>query len=166
MNNDNISLVSTDREARFGCKGKNKFWFGFKEHLTVDMQSGMINEVALSPANITDAQGMDYVCPTGGTIYADKGYCSEPAKTIAQAHNCNLMAIKRNNMKDKNYVLDRSIAKIRSPFERVFSKIPKRVRYRGIIKNTFTAIMQAICFNLKRLLILGVCPLQFCQRNS
>jgi hypothetical protein len=58
MNNSNISKVAADSEARFGCKGKDKFWFGYKEHASVDAQSGMINKVALTKANITDAQGM------------------------------------------------------------------------------------------------------------
>ncbi len=50
---------------------------------------------------------------------------------------------------------DRWYSKMRAPYERVFSKDPKRVRYKGIAKNQFTAFMQAICFNLKRLLVLS-----------
>jgi len=51
MNNENISRVAADKEARFGCKGKNKYWFGYKEHVSVDMQSGMINKITLTKAN-------------------------------------------------------------------------------------------------------------------
>jgi IS5 family transposase len=65
MNNDNVSKVASDREARFGCKGGDKFWFGYKEHVSVDAQSGMINKVAVTKANVTDAQGMRHVCPRG-----------------------------------------------------------------------------------------------------
>jgi len=36
----------------------------------------------------------------------------------------------------------------------MFSKENKRVRYKGIMKNQFTAFMQAIGFNLKRLIII------------
>jgi hypothetical protein len=101
----------------------------------------MINRVALTRANITDAQGMKQVCPRQGAIYADKGYCLNPSKIAATKRNCHLAAIKRNNMKGKNHDLDRWISSFRAPYERVFSKIRKRVRYRGLVKNIFTAIM-------------------------
>lgn len=42
----------------------------------------------------------------------------------------------------------------RAHFEHVFSKENKRVRYKGIAKNQFSAFMQAISFNFKRLLAL------------
>ena len=58
-------------------------------------------------------------------------------------------AIKKNNMKEKNKDLDRWVTKIRSPYERVFSKDNKRVRYAGIAKNQFAEFMKAICFNLR-----------------
>ena len=57
-------------------------------------------------------------------------------------------------MKGKNKDLDRWVTKIRSPYERVFSKQNKRVRYVGVEKNQFAAFMEAICFNLKRLVVL------------
>jgi IS5 family transposase len=58
-------------------------------------------------------------------------------------------------MKDKNADKDRWYSKMRSPYERVFSQASKRVRYKGIAKNQFAEFMYAICFNLKRLVVLG-----------
>lgn len=58
-------------------------------------------------------------------------------------------------MKEKNRDQDHWYTKIRAPYERVFSQDPKRVRYRGIAKNQFAAFMQAICFNLKRVLVIA-----------
>ena len=58
-------------------------------------------------------------------------------------------------MKGKNKDKDRWYSSIRSPYERVFSQQNKRTRYRGIAKNQFAAFMEAICFNLKRLAVLG-----------
>ena len=43
LNNDVLPKVAKDKQAKFGCKGGNKFWYGFKKHCSVDMQSGMIN---------------------------------------------------------------------------------------------------------------------------
>ena len=62
------------------------------------------------------------------------------------------MIILKNNMKNKNPDLDRFISKLRSPFEGVFSKQQKRVRYKGIDKNQAAEYLYAIAFNFRRLL--------------
>jgi len=46
LNNSNIKKYSADSDARFGCKGKSKFWFGYKGHVSVDMGSGLIERIA------------------------------------------------------------------------------------------------------------------------
>jgi len=154
LNNETLPKVAIDKQARIGCKGKDKYWYGYKQHVCVDMQAGLINKIAVTPANITDAKGFRYVCPNRGAIYADKGYCTSDAVREARVKSCHLAAIKKNNMKGKNRDKDRWFSGIRSPYERVFSQREKRVRYRGIEKNQFAAFMQAICFNLKRLSVL------------
>ena len=37
FNNDTASQVAADPQARFGSKGAKKFWYGYKEHASVDM---------------------------------------------------------------------------------------------------------------------------------
>lgn len=159
LNNENVEMVANDKQARIGCKGQDKFWYGYKQHVSVDMQSGLINKVAVTPAHKTDAAGFKHVCPNQGAAYTDKGYCISPATTIAKAKGVHLVAIKKRNMKDKNRDLDRWVSGIRAPYERVFSKQSKRVRYVGIAKNQFAEFMKAICFNLRRLLVIEPPPL-------
>ncbi len=154
LNNEVLPEVATDKQARIGCKGKDKYWYGYKRHVSVDMQSGLINKVAITPANTTDAKGLAHVCPSQGATYGDKAYCTAPAKFAAAKRGCHLAAIKKNNMKDKNKEKDAWYTKIRAPYERVFAHQNKRVRYRGVAKNQFAAFLQAICFNLKRLVVL------------
>ena len=57
-------------------------------------------------------------------------------------------------MQEKNKDLDRWVTKIRSPYERVFSKDNKRVPYVGIAKNQFAEFMKDICFNLRRVTVI------------
>ena len=154
LNNENISKFSADPQAKIGCKGKDKYWYGYKQHTSVDMQSGLINKVAVTPANVTDAAGFKHICPSQGASYLDKGYCISPAPKIAKMNGVHLGAIEKENMKTKNRDRDRWYSSIRFPYERVFSKREKRVRYRGVAKNQFAVFMQAICFNLKRLIVL------------
>ena len=159
LNNTNISRYSADKDARFGCKGKNKFWYGYKEHVGVDMGSGLINKVAVTPANVTDHWGLEYICPWDSIIFGDKQYCVSQAVTIMKAHGCESAAILKNNMKGKNRDRDRWISKVRSPFEGTFSKLKRRARYRGLAKVQLQTFMEAIVFNVKRLVTIGAPPL-------
>lgn len=154
LNNESLPKVSHDKQAKIGCKGGDNFWYGYKKHVSVDMQSGLINKIAITPANITDSKGFKHVCPSSGAVYADKGYCTKPAKDAARAKGVHLAAIKKNNMQGKDSKLDSYYTKVRLPYERVFSRQSRRTRYIGIAKNQFTEIMNAICFNLKRLTVL------------
>ena len=159
LNNESLPKVAADKDARIGCKGKDKFWYGYKQHTSVDMQSGLIQRIAITAGNVSDASGLKYVCPRGGAVYADKGYCVGPAQREIARRGCHDGCIKRNNMKGKDRDKDRWISSVRGPFERVFSKRNPRVRYRGRVKNQFAAFMGAMCFNLKRLLVLEADPL-------
>jgi len=154
LNNETLPKVAHDKQAKIGCKGKDKYWYGYKKHVSVDMQSGLINKVAVTPANVTDAKGLKNVCPSQGAVYADKGYCTKRAKRAAAKRGCHLAAIKKNNMLEKNKDQDRWYTKIRAPYERVFSQQRRRTRYCGVAKNQFAEFMEAICFNLRRLAIL------------
>lgn len=154
LNNMTLPKVAHDKQARIGSKGKNKYWYGYKKHTSVDMQSGLINKLAITPANLPDSNGFKHVCPRSGASYVDKGYCVGEAPKEAMRRNVYLAAIKKNNMKDKDRDLDRWLSGIRAPYERVFSKQNKRVRYVGVAKNQFAEFMNAIAFNMKRLLVI------------
>ena len=42
-NNKVVAKVGVDKAARIGCKGKNKFWYGYKRHVSVDMKMEKLN---------------------------------------------------------------------------------------------------------------------------
>ncbi len=48
LNNENVSKFSADNQAKIGCKGKDKYWYGYKQNTSVDM------------ANRFDQQGCHY----------------------------------------------------------------------------------------------------------
>ena len=154
LNNEILPKFAKDKQANFGCKGGSKYWYGFKKHVSVDMQSGMINKVAITQASVIDSKGMKHVTPTSGAVYGDKGYCDKNAKKAVAKRNLHLAAMKKNNMIGKNKDLDKWYCKLRSPYERVFSKTNHRVRYQGIQKNQFTAFMESITHNLKRMVVI------------
>ncbi|KAF8818001.1 hypothetical protein [Rickettsia endosymbiont of Cardiosporidium cionae] len=65
-----------------------------------------------------------------------------------------LLAIKKNNMKGKNSKLVSYYIKLKSSYKRVFAQQKRKVRYIGIAKNQFAEKMNAIFFNVKRLIVL------------
>ncbi|MDR2464182.1 MAG: transposase [Holosporales bacterium] len=138
----------TDPDVRIGAKSKRKFWIGYKKSVGVDMRSGLINKVAVTKANKTDAHALKHVCPKQGAVIADKGYAS--CEKIAKTKGIHLCAIKPNNWKGKNKDKDRWLSGLRAPYESVFSKENKRCRYRGLMKNQWTGFMQQGRFLLRR----------------
>jgi len=75
---------------------QKKCWYGHKEPVSIDMESGLINKVATIAANLLDTNGLRHVCPTLRAIYGDKGYCA------AAQRGCHLVAIQCSNMKANN----------------------------------------------------------------
>lgn len=129
----------------------------------MDMQSGLINKTAATPANVDDAKGLGHICPDQGAVFGDKGYCTKTAVAVIKRKGCHNATIKKRNMKgkdaDKDADKDSWLCRMRMPYERVFSKRSKRMRYRGQAKAQFQVGMNAIVHNLKRLVCLGVDPI-------
>lgn len=155
LNNENVGKYSADTDARFGAKSKSKYWFGYKRSQSVDMGTGIITKLDVSPANETDAQRGIKVLPERGMVIADKGYDTDDFLKALQDKGLHSGVIKKNNRKNKIKDLDKWLTKLRSPYEGLFSKADKCVKYfRGLAKVTFHQALDAICQNLKTLLVL------------
>ena len=159
LNNQNMSKYLADTDARFGCKG-SEYWCGYKRNTACDMKSGFIKKVAVTPGNITDQAAFALVCPKNSIVFGDKAFCLKPAQDAMKANGCESAAILRNNMKNKNFDLDRWKTKVRAPFESTFSKQNDKTRYRGLAKVQLQAFMQALVFNIRRLVVIA--PPDFC----
>lgn len=155
LNNETVSKVSADPEARFGCKGKDKFWYGYKDHKSVDMTHGLINKVNVTPANVSDQDGLKDICPDQGMVFGDKSYCYKDAQEEMKRRGCHSGAILKNNMKGKDFRHDKWLSQVRAPYEGIFSKRRKRTRYRGLLKVLFQSLFEAMALNFKRLVVMG-----------
>jgi len=152
LNNEVIEKYASDKDMRIGSKGKNKFWFGYKKTVSTGMKEGFIDKVAVTKANVTDADAAKGVLPKEGAVVADKGYIAIINYLIALG--LHPMIILKQNMKNKNKDLDRYISGLRSPYEGTFSKQNNRTRYKGIAKNQAAEFLHATAFNIKRLLVI------------
>jgi IS5 family transposase len=156
MNNKNVENYSSDPDARYGAKGKNDIWIGYKRHVGVDMHQGLISKIAVTPANVHDGAALKHVRPSQGAVVADKIYSDGAASKEMKARGLHSMAIKKNNVKDKNRKKDAFFSSLRMPYEGVFSKMPNRARYRTKVKVYFQALFEAIVHNVKRLVTIKV----------
>ncbi len=153
--NETISDYAVDKDAKIGCKGKNKFWFGYKRHQLVDMVSGIITKLKVTPANCSDHKSGKEILPETGMIFADKAYDTEEFLEALKELGLHSGVIKKNNRKDKNIDKDRWVASMRMPFEGLFSKADKRAPYIGLAKVEFHQTMDAFVQNFKRLIKIG-----------
>ena len=151
-----ISKYAADTEARWGCKGHDRYWFGYKRHVSVDLGCGLIERIHVTPGNVADGDGFRDVCPTGGVVLADKAYDSWKVRGLLKERGCEDGIIRKYartaGQKNRNKVL----TKMRSPGERVFSKMSRRTRYMGVKKTLLQALWEGIVHNVKRLVV--ICP--------
>jgi transposase, IS5 family len=159
LNNQNMKRFVVDKDASYGNKGKEKYWYGYKRHVAVCMKNGLISKAAATTAKVGDDKGLRHICPSGGMVIGDKSYCLKEAQAVMKRKGCHSGAILKNNMKDKNRDKDKFLSRLRMPFEGTFSKMNKRVRYRGTTKVQFQVTMQALVHNFKRLITIAAPPL-------
>lgn len=158
LNNQNVGCYAADPDARWGAKGKNKIWFGYKRHEAVDMRFGLIRALAVTPANILDFKTVKHICPPQGMVFMDKLFDCRETRLWLQANRCADATIRKDSNPAKDRDLDRWRSGIRMPFEGTFSKQAHRARYRGRVKVLFQCIAQALVHNLKKLLVATPLP--------
>jgi len=150
LNNANVEEYAADPDARWGAKGKDKIWYGYKRHHSVDMRFGLINKLCVTPANVLDFQVINNICPKQGMVFCDKLYDCKKVNLALKANGCFSGVIMKNNNKLKNRSLDGWRSKIRMPFEGNFSKLRKRTKFKTQPKVFFQCTFEAIVHNLKK----------------
>lgn len=150
LKNAIVNNYTADKQAKWGAKSKNNIWFGYKRHNAVDMRFGLIEQVAVTPANVPDYKAVKDIVPKQGMVFMDKGYDYKEADDWIMANNCVPATLRKNNNKEKNHDLDRWRSGIRMPFESTFSKQRKRAKYKGQTKVFFQCLAEAMVYNLKK----------------
>lgn len=158
LNNANVSEYAADKDARWGAKGGNDIWYGYKRHHAVDMRHGLIEKLTVTAANVLDFAVLDQICPKAGMVFMDKLYDCKKSYTVLKANGCATGTIRKDNNPQKNRDLDRWRSHRRMPFEGNFSKLNDRARFRGKVKVLFQCFAQAMVHNLKK--AITILPMQ------
>ncbi len=154
---------SKDPDARWLKKGK-KSTYGYKGHTVVDKETGLVQAIEVTPANVFDGHMLIPVIdsldlPENTEVLADKGYCSEENEAALKERNLvsRIMRKKKKNMEVEadQRAYNYGISKERYKIERSFGGLKKyygwsRSIYMGIHKTADYLVLRAIAFNLKR----------------
>ena len=154
-----------DPEAHRGKKG-NSWHFGYKAHIGVDADTGLVHTVDVTAANVSDvARAFALVRPGDGEAWADSGYtgvakrpevASDPGLARVEWH----VAAKRSRVAEADRPFERALPGVRSRVEHPFHVLKdlfgiRKVRCRGLAK---AAHPVAVAFALANLLLARRAP--------
>lgn len=154
-----------DPEAgRFGQNRDNRV-SGYKAHVGVDQESGLVRRVIVTPANVNDTSvADDLVSGDEGAVYADKAYDKRARRKTLRDRGVFVGIMHRPNRGEKlgrrRTAFNKKVGKIRAAVERVFAVLKehyrlRRTRYRGLARASGQIHLAIIAMNLKRALVLA-----------
>jgi IS5 family transposase len=164
-NNDKQSqgkFDTPDSDARFGRKSDNKKFYGYKEHMRMDAESGIIVDCKTTPGNESDSKQFGDLlstAPPPRVVTADKGYDSMENHQLLERKHIRNGVILRNNH-TKLYTHPKRVSKLAKKFrcriEHKFAELKnihslKVARYWGLAKVSVQAYLTGIVANCKRI---------------
>jgi len=151
----------SERDPEAGWTQKNgESHFGYKAHIGVDQESGLIRDAILTSADLHDSMvGASLVQGDEAAVYADKGYDSQKFRdALAKAGiKDGVMHKARRNAPLKNWQkwFNKAVSPIRSGVERGFAIMKRyygyrQVRYIGLARNRCHLNLMCAAINLRR----------------
>jgi IS5 family transposase len=163
--NGNTLKFSRDEESDWTVKNERPH-YGLKEHASVDVKSGFVLAVTMTPASVHDTNYLPYLtlasCHTEESIkkvYADKGYYGEPNRSFLHLNEIEDGIMRKDTTRakitEKEIARNRKISKKRYIVEQYFGLShlhsgADRARFTVMMKNTWDAMCRQMAFNLFR----------------
>jgi IS5 family transposase len=158
---------SHDADAAWTKKGKN-YYYGYKGHASVDVDSSLVLTVHATPANYSDTGEFTLLVegsrlPAKCRVYADKGFTSASNRAYLKLHRYRdgIMnrAYRNRPLTDRARQRNKLISKSRYVVERVFGTLKHRyglarASYLGTLKVQGELLLSCLAYNLKRALFL------------
>lgn len=108
------------------CAAKDEKFFGWRLHLVCSTDGIPVNFEMLPAAShdLTPVHELTVILPPGATVFADKGYISDPdAASIFAASGVRLVSVRRKNMSPNSWADDYDLAHYRKRIETVHSQL-------------------------------------------
>jgi IS5 family transposase len=152
-------LAHKDIDARWTQKNGVSF-FGYKNHVCVDMESKLIVRAIVTDASVHDSQALDAVTAHGDPpTYADSAYTGPACEMVLESKEIDGVVCERGArnrpLTGRQKQTNRAKARKRSRVEHVFgfmtgSMNAMRKRYVGIIRNRASVILSNLVYNMAR----------------
>lgn len=136
---------------------------GFKAHVGADADTALVEEIAITPANINDGRaGPDALPDNPGDVFTDSAYCGNQFGEAVRAKGGTLGIVATGIWgRDEAETLARleafnqPIHRIRGRIEKIFGTWKRsyglrRMRWRGLPKAGVQIRLTAIAYNMKR----------------
>ena len=147
------------RDPEMHSAKKGSSWhFGMKMHIGVDKATGIIHTVITTSANVHDVTKADELRrPDDWEVIGDSGYLGMEKRDSADPERVTYTAAKRYSQRKKlsaeRIADEKLLSSIRCKVEHAFHRIKvqfgyKKVRYRGLAKNTARLTMLASIANM------------------
>ncbi|RMF06637.1 MAG: IS5 family transposase [Alphaproteobacteria bacterium] len=160
-----IASASKDDDDARWVKHKGKpAVHGFKAHVGADADTALVEEVAVTPANINDGRAGPAALPdTPGEVFADSAYRGAHFREAVRLKGGNpriaatgMWGLEEQQTLAKLAAFNERIHRVRSRIEKIFGTWKRsyglrRMRWRGIAKAAAQVHLTAIAYNLKRM---------------
>lgn len=157
------SASEGDAEARWVKHRSKPAVHGLKAHVSADVDTALVEEVSVTPANVNDGKaGPDALPADPGEVFADSAYRGAPFQAAVRATGGTARVIATGMWGANEQETLARLTAWSSPIHRVRARIEKifgtwkrsyglrRMRWRGIAKATAQLRLTAIAYNLKR----------------
>lgn len=165
---DAAGRARVDPDAAFLRRaGKSGLSYGYKAHVAVDEGSLLVRSAKLTPANVAETVVADELILANrdaGAVYADKAYDTHARRQLLAQLRIEDHIMHRPNkhhpvLAPALAARNTAISKVRCAVETVFAVLKRayrfrRTRYFGLVRNQLQLTLLAICFNLRRALVL------------
>jgi IS5 family transposase len=146
---DDTPAGSPDPDAAWGAKSNKKFFLGYKHHISVDTDSGLITESVVTPGNEHDGAVMAMVLDDRAVaIVADKAYDLPRNHQLLASRGIDNRIIRRKgengSRNSRRYVVERTNAIVKRWCG------GGRARYWGLEKVSIQMMLASMAANLKR----------------
>ncbi len=147
------------------CRGRHQSESPFKAHVGADADTALVEEIAITPANVNDGKAGPEALPDNpGEVFADSAYRGQHFRDAIHAKGGTPRIIATAMWgRDEQETLARleawnqPIHRVRGRIEKIFGTWKRsyglrRMRWRGLAKASIQVRLTAIAYNLKRTL--------------
>jgi len=159
------SASKGDGEARWVKHRGKPAVHGFKAHVGADAETALVEQIAVTPANVHDgAAGTDALPDAPGEVFADSAYRGEAFRAAVEAKGgrprivaTHMWGRDEAETRAKLEAWNRPIQRIRGRIEKISGTWKRsyglrRVRWRGLAKAALQIRLTAIAYNIRRTL--------------